>query len=140
VLTFCYVAARPGSWNFGELLVSESQPRRRAARPAPNPGLAPEGSGAVGPDADDVQELRMPATDGLGGPAGELLGLGGQLLDAPGQQPEREHGCIVAVGKVGARGDQCCVAEAGQGLAQLGIDAEEYGLELVLRLRAGLDG
>lgn len=42
VLTFCYVATRPGPWNFGELLVSESQPRRRAARPAPRPGLAPD--------------------------------------------------------------------------------------------------
>ncbi|WP_245608087.1 hypothetical protein [Streptomyces hokutonensis] len=42
VLTFCYVAARPGSWKFGELLVSESQRRRRVARPAPNPGLPPD--------------------------------------------------------------------------------------------------
>ncbi|MEU6029703.1 hypothetical protein ABZ825_22280 [Streptomyces tauricus] len=82
----------------------------------------------------------MPATDGLGGPAGEFLDLGGRLLDAPGQQPEREHSCIVAVGKIGARGDQGCVAEVGQGLAQLGIDAEEYDLELILRLRAGLNG
>lgn len=42
VLTFCYVATRPGPWNFGELLVSESQPRRRAARPAPHPSLTPD--------------------------------------------------------------------------------------------------
>jgi hypothetical protein len=40
----------------------------------------------------------------------------------------------------GARGDQGRIAELGQSLAQGGIDTEEYRLELVLPLRAGLDG
>ncbi|CQR60430.1 Hypothetical Protein sle_09670 [Streptomyces leeuwenhoekii] len=63
-----------------------------------------------------------------------------QLLNALGQKPEREDGCVASVGTVGAPVDECRVGELGERLAQHGIDSEEYGLELVLRLRAGLDG
>lgn len=74
----------------------------------------------------------MGGSDGSVDTVGEFLHLGGQLLDAAGQQPEREDGCAPSAGKLGAVGDQRRVAEAGKKFAQVGVDAEEYGIELVL--------
>jgi hypothetical protein len=63
------------------------------------------------------------------------------VLDAAGQEPEGEYGRVVAVGKaVRPPRDERRVPEPGQGLAQYGVDAQEYGFELVHRLGAGLDG
>lgn len=62
-----------------------------------------QGSGAVGPNPDDVQKFRSAPMNGLGDPAGDFLHLIGQLLDAPGQQPECEDGSIACVGAESTR-------------------------------------
>lgn len=89
-------------------------------------GRDEQGGGAVGADADALQQLRAMSSDGVSDASLQVAGFGGELLDAASQQPQHVDSCRmgrvgatgVGFGQVRAAADESLGAQAGQRLAQ----------------------